>query len=304
MTARQAGVLAEFDGMILSLGAQLAGLRDYARAAAEVGADSSLVAQDLRQRSATQIDLVQAVTFNLGAVAEMTEANTRLARDSRALAEGTQRVSSQMAQGIGSISEAMTRIEATSSRITGIVGRIEEIAFETTVLALNAAIQAAQAGEAGRGFSVVAAEVRRLANHSKDLALEIGKMVGESLAAVGGGVQAVEGTKTLVSEIFGTSEDVAHHLEQMHAVSDQQRNRVTELLVSVESITRAATENAALATSNASESGRLTHLVAALAAAFDGFTLDAATRPTPLPSLSQSPSPPQMAPTSPAIELF
>ena len=86
---------------------------------------------------------------------------------------------------------AMQRIESFSSKIDNIVGIIESLAFQTSLLALNAGIEAARAGDAGRGFAVVAQEVRSLAQRSSEAAKEIKGLISSSSEAVSGGVGLV-----------------------------------------------------------------------------------------------------------------
>jgi methyl-accepting chemotaxis protein len=104
---------------------------------------------------------------------------------------------------VGDAVAAMGEIEASSTKITSIIGVIDEIAFQTNLLALNAGIEAARAGEAGRGFAVVAQEVRALAQRSADAAKEIKQLIASSTAQVERGVRLVGDTGEALSTIVG-----------------------------------------------------------------------------------------------------
>ena len=87
--------------------------------------------------------------------------------------------------------EAMERIERISDKISEIISVIDEIAFQTNLLALNAAVEAARAGDAGKGFTVVASEVRSLAQRTSVAAKDIKGLIGESGRQVKEGVKLV-----------------------------------------------------------------------------------------------------------------
>ena len=95
----------------------------------------------------------------------------------------------------------MGEISASSKKVAEITGLIDGISFQTNILALNAAIEAARAGSHGRGFSVVAAEVRSLAHRSAQSASDIKSLIDESTTRVTMGAQWVEKTSAAFNEI-------------------------------------------------------------------------------------------------------
>ena len=207
-------------------------------------------AKGLRDRTAAQIDLVQSVTFTLDVVSELAQTNSTLARESHELAGNTRRVADEMAQGLLGFNDVMGRINQASRDITNVVAKIEDIAFQTNMLALNAGIQAAQAGETGLGFGVVAAEVRLLSASTKDLSVAIVSKVKESLVAVESAERFSRRTDAHMSEIVEMSQKVLICLEQVQSISERQSVQVTDLLGSVGSTTQVASETARLSATN------------------------------------------------------
>ena len=102
---------------------------------------------------------------------------------------------------IGQAIVAMGKTEKSSQEINQIISVIDEIAFQTNFLTLNAGIETARAGESGRGFAVLASEVRSLTQRSGDAAKEIKDPISPSTSQVGDGVQLVAETGEAIEKI-------------------------------------------------------------------------------------------------------
>jgi twitching motility protein PilJ len=186
------------------------------------------------------------VTNTSSAVEEMAASMSQVSRNAEASAESARRALGMAEHGEKSVvdtSVAMTRIDVAvqqtvekmrllakrSSEISEIIDLIDEIAAQTNLLALNAAIEAAHAGEAGLGFSVVAEEIRKLAERSARATRDVGSLIKAIQNETTEAFEAMEKGMTEVKEGSALSEQARRSLQDISVVVRQSAELIEEI---------------------------------------------------------------------------
>jgi methyl-accepting chemotaxis protein len=168
------------------------------------------------------------------------------ARQANQLAAHAAEVAARGGQVVTQVVSTMDDINASSKKISDIIGVIDGIAFQTNILALNAAVEAARAGEQGRGFAVVASEVRSLAGRSAEAAKEIKSLIGASVDRVETGSRLVENAGSTMKEIVSSVQRVSDIISEITAASTEQSEGMTQVSHSVMQLDQMTQQNAAL----------------------------------------------------------
>ncbi|MBC7964026.1 MAG: cache domain-containing protein [Steroidobacteraceae bacterium] len=218
-----------------------------ATGAEEVAAQSVTVATAGEEMSATSCDIAR----NCQMAAEGAQLASQSAQNGAAVVESTIIVMGHIAAKVQESAKTVENLGARSDQIGAIIGTIEDIADQTNLLALNAAIEAARAGEQGRGFAVVADEVRALAERTTRATKEIGEMIKAiqnetkgAVAAMEQGVNQVEaGTKeaaksgNALRDILDQINAVAMQVNQIATAAEEQTATTSEISSNMQQIT-------------------------------------------------------------------
>ncbi len=139
-------------------------------------------------------------------------------------------------QDMQALSTSMGDIHTQTAAMEALVQQIDEVAFQTNILALNASVEAARAGEHGRGFAVVAQEVRNLAQRSADTASEVKSMITRAQEAVAKGVRDTESTHTVMNEIKTASAQINDLIDEISQAAKEQSEGVTQVSQAISQI--------------------------------------------------------------------
>ncbi|CAB3759835.1 methyl-accepting chemotaxis protein [Paraburkholderia solisilvae] len=234
---------------------------------------------DLSNRTGQQAAALERTAASIEQLSSTVRQNADNAKEANRLAQGALQTVSRGADVVNRVIDTMSDITGSSRKVTEITGVIEGIAFQTNILALNAAVEAARAGEDGRGFSVVAAEVRSLAQRSATAAKEIKDLLGASAAQVELGA-------SLVTEAGGTMSDARQAVERMtgimgdiEAAAGAQSTSIEQVNHEIAQIDEVTQNNAALVEQAAAAAKSLEEQTDALRQAVAVFRLGASITP-------------------------
>ncbi|TJZ74081.1 methyl-accepting chemotaxis protein [Chitiniphilus eburneus] len=266
------------------------GVRDINDVVAQLSGDSERLSELAAANGAT----IEQITVSISHIADSARDANNLVTSTGALsrdsAASVQEVASEVgrsAQEVENLANLLEGLSRRSQDISGIIQVIKEIADQTNLLALNAAIEAARAGEQGRGFAVVADEVRKLAERTSQATVQITGMIEgvrhESEAAVSNmqkthaavhtGVQLSTGAAGKIADIRGNMEEMMRKIGDIADATREQQNATTAMAQSAENITNQMTETDAALRQATNAANELNKLATFLREMFGKFRL-------------------------------
>ena len=201
-------------------------LSEVAEASGDVSGATGRIAavsEEVAQGADAQAVAIRETLGQLKELAESAAQNAVFAAEGRGSTAMAQQAAAAGAEEIRALVDAVERMRTTSQETNRILRTIDEIAFQTNLLALNAAVEAARAGDAGRGFGVVAEEVRRLASRAAEAARQTHALMEESLATADAGVSMTQGVVRRFDEITTHVATAADLLSSVSGSCEEQR---------------------------------------------------------------------------------
>jgi methyl-accepting chemotaxis protein len=259
----------------------VASTRDIASASQEISTSTT----DLSQRTEEQAASLEQTSASMEEIAATVQKNAEHAQHANSSAGKARDVADRGRNVVAKTVDAMAQIEASATKISDIIGVIDEIARQTNLLALNAAVEAARAGDAGRGFAVVAAEVRTLAQRSSQAAKDIKDLINNSNGQVKEGVNLVGQAGAALIEIVESIKEVAAVVADIASASSEQATGIEQVNKALTQMDEVTQQNSALVEENAATAKTLEQQAAAMkdTVAFfrlgDADAADAATKP-------------------------
>ncbi|MCQ9374822.1 methyl-accepting chemotaxis protein [Methyloversatilis sp. XJ19-13] len=268
------------DDLVAWVQATLLGMQDSAKlvreSVVEVSGDIASVENSARVQSdasAAAASGIEQITVSIGEVANHAAATrdaaslaTRLSAKGAELSEQTSQTISTLSESVKAAAQQVETLGSRAEDISRITLVIKDIADQTNLLALNAAIEAARAGEQGRGFAVVADEVRKLAERTAQATQEIATMTqsiqsetGKAVDSMRSGAMQVDASVALVRDVRSALGEISEQMENTsHMVNDiscstqEQQQAMTQMAQNVEQVSVMTEQNmAAVGQSNA-----------------------------------------------------
>lgn len=235
-----------FNHMIGNVRTTLAAVKEGAHDVSTNIKDVESIANLSREAVKDQLEQTQQISRIISEMAERSGYTAQLAEGAEAAARSGHAISNDaglvvnhVVEQIGNLSEemvhsteAVNRLANNSDSIRNILATIKGIAEQTNLLALNAAIEAARAGEQGRGFAVVADEVRTLANRTQSSAQEIETIIGDVQENIVSAVNTMEVNRGMVSETVEQSGKITQALQDIQLSMDEISHKNSEIAAS------------------------------------------------------------------------
>ncbi|MFO1325779.1 MAG: methyl-accepting chemotaxis protein [Rubrivivax sp.] len=266
-------LMRSLEAMRLALTRIVGDVRDASNQITVSSGEVAVGNEDLSQRTERSASSLQQTASSIQQLTGTVKHSADAAGQANQLATSAASVAQRGGEVVAQVVSTMEEINASSRRISDIIGTIDGIAFQTNILALNAAVEAARAGEQGRGFAVVAGEVRSLAQRSAEAAREIKALIGASVERVEAGSRLVGDAGGTMNEIVAGVQRVSDIIAEISAASREQSAGIGQVNDAVSQLDQMTQQNAALVEQSAAAAQSLRDQASRLSDAVASFRL-------------------------------
>ena len=236
----------------------------------QLAARSAALSAKTEQQSASLIETAASME-QMAATTRNTADNTRLASERANVATQQAKKGGEL---MGQVANNMNSITDCAQQMTEIISMIDGIAFQTNILALNAAVEAARAGDHGKGFSVVAGEVRSLAHRSAEAAKNIKSLIDVTSHNVGQGAMVVAEAEKNMRDIVNGSGQVSQLMNEISTSTSEQERGIAQITLALSDLESVTQSNVAMVDELSDSSAVLKNQVIELQARTRNFRLE------------------------------
>ena len=229
-------------------------------AAEEVNSGAGQVsngAQFLSQGATKQATAIDELSSQMGDISRQVNNSAEAARNTKKIVENTTAQINTCNDYMTKMLASMDDINRSSSEIGKIIKVIDDIAFQTSILSLNAAVEAARAGAAGKGFAVVADEVRMLATKSAEAVKQTTELIQGSIGTVSKGTKIAKATANSLDAIVVGAAEIAEQVNMISQAAETQAQSIKQVNIGVDQISSVVQNNTATAEESAAASEEL-----------------------------------------------
>jgi methyl-accepting chemotaxis protein len=249
---------------------------NFGESAEQVSAGAQQISetsQTLAQGATEQGETLDRIVVEVSELEKKTRLNTLNADRAKELADTAKTWADKGNKRMSDMARAMKAIDDSSADISRVIAVIDDIAFHTNILALNAAVEAARAGKHGKGFAIVADEVRNLAVKSADAAKETMILIETSLRNVDAGSKVTGDAVAALNGIVESVDGTANAIASIENASNEQARSITNVSAGLSRVMQVAQANTATSEESAAASEELSGQAQILKEAVGNFTL-------------------------------
>jgi methyl-accepting chemotaxis protein len=247
-------VVRQMNRTLSAMGSQVSeGAQQVARAAVQMGS----ISQSLSHGASEQAVALEQTSVSAEQVNTMVQRNAKSSRQAAEHTNDANRLLTEANQKLEQMLVSMRDISSSSERISKIIRVIDEIAFQTNILSLNAAVEAARAGGAGMGFAVVADEVRNLAQRCSQAAKDTSGLIEESIQHSKTGKVRLDEVAAAMRQVTGSAEQVQRLSNEVNSGSEEQARAIEQISKAILQIQQVTQQTAASAEEGASAGAQM-----------------------------------------------
>ncbi len=223
-------------------------IENMQNSATQVKASSDEIAKgnmDLAQRTEEQSAQLEDITNRVITISDNISNSTIRSDQSEMISMKNLQIVKKGYVTVGQLRKSIEEITQSNQMIAVMISKVNDIAFQTNLLALNAAVEAARAGESGRGFSVVAAEVRSLAGRATEFSSEIAQTIKKNMLVVEQGNESMEETSHAFEDILNNTEEAVKMISEVANLLREQAQSTKTIQKSVRELSDVTHQNAA-----------------------------------------------------------